>query len=72
MEVPEYNYDQFASGQGCFSLAPTEVSVVLVDKDDTYSLSTDLEGRRWENIPVRDDEYLTGAPPAVNGARGGS
>ena len=46
------------------SLALAELGVVLVDRFDTYSLSRDLETRRWDNVTVRDlyDEYLSGTP----------
>jgi acyl carrier protein len=49
---------------GLDSLALTELVVILVDKYDVWSLSKDLENRRWANVTVRQlyDEYLTGAP----------
>jgi acyl carrier protein len=49
---------------GLDSLALAELGVVLVDKYDLWSLSSDLEVRRWENLSVRAlyDEYLTGVP----------
>lgn len=57
---------------GLDSLALAELGVVLVDKYDTYSLSRELETRRWDNVTVRAlyDEYLTGAPAGESGPGG--
>jgi acyl carrier protein len=53
------------------SLALAELGVVLVDKYDLGTLSSDLEARSWDNVTVRAlyDEYLTGVPEPASATR---
>jgi acyl carrier protein len=56
------------------SLALAELGVVLIDKYDLWTLSSELETRSWENLTVRAlyDEYLTGVPRPSSAPASGS